>query len=190
MDKPQYINNVTFTGVSSPPPTPSDINPGSPGVDFITSNPSIIIPLQPGIKPILAEVSVPNTNTNVNQITVIVTSPNGRVIVNETSTTTIPNTVNQFPVTPFPEDSTITIIVRTPNNEAPQNVTISVIACYTPSITTTTIVTSGTVPPSISGSTLTISSSTTQVTQGPGNKICDILLSFDIIRSGMVHIER
>ncbi|CAF5125650.1 unnamed protein product, partial [Rotaria sp. Silwood1] len=45
-------------------------------------------------------------------------------------------------------------------------VTLSIIACYTPS-TATTIVTSSTVPPSVSGSTpiLTISSTTTGVTQ-------------------------
>ncbi|CAF4467752.1 unnamed protein product, partial [Rotaria sp. Silwood2] len=48
--------------------------------------------------------------------------------------------------------------------------TLSVIACYTPA-TATTIVTSSTVPPSVSGSTptLTISSSSTGVTQGTGN---------------------
>ncbi|CAF3464714.1 unnamed protein product, partial [Rotaria sp. Silwood2] len=48
-------------------------------------------------------------------------------------------------------------------------VTLSVIACYAPA-TATTIVTSGTVPPSVSGSTptLTISSTSTGVTPGKG----------------------
>ncbi|CAF3983612.1 unnamed protein product, partial [Rotaria sp. Silwood1] len=55
----------------------------------------------------------------------------------------------------------------TKNGQPPENVTLSIIACYTPS-TATTIVTSSKVPPSVSGSTpaLTISSTSTGVTQG------------------------
>ncbi|CAF4404263.1 unnamed protein product, partial [Rotaria sp. Silwood2] len=43
MNNPQYINNPIIIG--APPTTsPSDINPGSDGVDFIEVNPSVFIP--------------------------------------------------------------------------------------------------------------------------------------------------
>src|SRR5690606_17782429 len=98
-------------------------------------------------------------------------SPNGTVIVKETSPSDT-NTVTKFPVEPLPENSTIIITFKTDDNNPPENVTISVIACYTPS-TATTIVTSGTVPPSVTGSvpTLTISSTITGMTQSTGEII-------------------
>ena len=175
MSSPQYINNVTLVG-AQPGSSPTDLNPGSQGVDFNDVNASVIIPFTPGTTPILTEVSIPNTNTNVDQITVVITAPNGTVIVNEISPPGT-NTVTQFPLTPLPEGSTITITFQTNDNNPPENVTISVIACYTPS-TATTITTSGTVPPSISGSTptLTISESTT-VTATQSGKI--ILFEMD-----------
>ncbi|CAF4757728.1 unnamed protein product, partial [Rotaria sp. Silwood2] len=65
MNNPQYINNPIIIG--APPTTsPSDINPGSDGVDFIEVNPSVFIPFAPGTTPIIVTVSVPNKNTNVN----------------------------------------------------------------------------------------------------------------------------
>ena len=169
MTNSQYINNVILTG--APPNTSStQLNPGTPGVDFIQSNPTVTIPFPPGITPIVVEVSVPNTNTNVDQIRVVVTSPNGTPLVNVTSPSGT-NVVNQFPSTPLPENSILTITLLTPNNNPPRNVTISVIACYTPS-TATTVVTSGTVPPSVSATTssITVSSVTTVVTTGTGTK--------------------
>ena len=173
MTNPQYINNVILTG--APPNTsPTQINPGTPGVDFIQPNPTVTIPFPPGISPIVTEVSVPNTNTNVDQIRVVITSPNGTPLVNVTSPSGT-NVVNQFPSTPLPENSTLTITLLTPNDNSPQNVTISVIACYTPS-TATTVVTSGTVPPSISSTTpsITISSVSPGVTSGTGKFIANI----------------
>ncbi|CAF4667158.1 unnamed protein product, partial [Rotaria sp. Silwood2] len=62
MNNPQYINNPIIIG--APPTTsPSDINPGSDGVDFIEVNPSVFIPFAPGTTPIIVTVSVPNKNT-------------------------------------------------------------------------------------------------------------------------------
>ncbi|CAF4737058.1 unnamed protein product, partial [Rotaria sp. Silwood2] len=60
----------------------------------------------------------------------------------------------------------MTVTFGTNNGQPPENVTLSIIACYTPAAATT-IVTSGAAPPSISGSTptLTISSKSTGVTQ-------------------------
>jgi hypothetical protein len=163
MDNSQYINNVT-----------SQINPGSSGVNFTQLNSSVIIPFPPQISPIVTEVSIPNTNTNVIQITVVITTPNGTVIVKQTSSSDT-NTVDEFPLQPLPENSTLTITFQTDNGQPPQNVTISVIACYTPS-TATTIVTSGSVPPAITGSTptLTISSTTSGATQGTGETLFKI----------------
>jgi hypothetical protein len=174
MTSPQYINDATIIGAPSGT-SPSDLNPGSSGVNFNQPDASVTIPFTPGTTPIVVEVSVPNTNTNVNQTTVIITAPNGTVIVNEVSPSGT-NTVTQFPLLPLPENSTITITFQTNNDSPPQNVTISVIACYTPS-NATTIMTTGTVPPSITGSTptLTISSSTTAVT-GSTSNITNILL--------------
>ncbi|CAF4582630.1 unnamed protein product, partial [Rotaria sp. Silwood1] len=69
MNNPQYINNLTIIGAPSSA-SPSNINPGSPGVDFNQINPSVTVPFQPGITPIVVSVSVPNKNTNVDKITV------------------------------------------------------------------------------------------------------------------------
>ena len=162
MKNPQYIDNATFVG-APPGTTVSQLTPGTPGVDFTSTNASVIIPFLPGVTPIVVSVSVPNTDTNVNRITVIVTAPNGTVVVNEVSPNGT-NKVTNFPVTPLPENSTVTIIFYTNDNSPPQNVTVSVIACYTPS-TATTLVTTGTTPPTITGTGPTIAiSSTTQVT--------------------------
>ncbi|CAF3849471.1 unnamed protein product, partial [Rotaria sp. Silwood1] len=165
MNNPQYINKLTIIGAPSSA-SPSDINPDSPGVDFNEINPSVTVPFQPGITPIVVSVSVPNKNTNVDKITVIIKEPSGTILVNQVSPTGT-NKVDTFPITPLPEKSTMTVTFGTKNGQPPENVTLSIIACYTPS-TATMIVTSSTVPPSVSGSTpaLTISSTSTGVTQG------------------------
>ena len=175
MTSPQYINNVTLIGAPSDT-LPSDISPDSTGVTFTQTNSAVIIPFPPGITPIVTEVSVPNTDTNVNQITVVITSSNGTVIVNRTSPSGT-NTVTTFPVQPLPENSTVTITFQTNNGQPAQNVTISVIACYTPS-TATAIVTTGITPPSVTGSTtLTISSTTSGATQSTGEIFSSKFLS-------------
>jgi hypothetical protein len=171
MNNSQYINNVTFTGAPSST-SPSQLNPGYPGVNFTQPNASITIPFAPGVTPIVAEVSVPSTITNVNQTRVIITAPNGTQIIIPVSPSGT-NQMTQFPTEPLPENSTITITFQTTDGYPPQNVTISVIACYTPSSGTTTILTSGTVPTSVTGasSTLIISSTTSRATSGTGENI-------------------
>ena len=165
MDNPQYINNVTINGAIDGT-EPSDLNPGQPGVDFTSPNASITISFPSDITPIIVNVSVPNTNTNVDQINVIITAPDGTVLFNQTSP---PGTtsVTGFPVEPLPEGSTLTVIPVTADGSAPENVTLSVIACYTPS-TGTTIVSTGTTPPVVTGetSTIIVSSETTEVPTG------------------------
>ena len=162
MTNPQYINQATFIGAPAST-TVSELNPESPGVNFINNNASVIIPFTSGTTPILSSVSVPSPTTNVDSITVIVKKPDGTVLFSQTSpsgTPTVAVTYNQ----PLPEGSTVTIIFNTPNGAAPTDVTVSIIACYAPS-TATTVVTTGTVPPTISGSTPSITITTVTGTQ-------------------------
>ena len=177
MDNSQYINNVTFVGAPNGT-QPTNLSPGQPGVNFTSTNASIIIPFPPTITPIIVSVSVPNTNTNVNQITVIITTPNGTVVVNQVSPNGT-NTVTQFPVQPLPENSTILVILHTGNEQPPENVTLSITACYTPS-TATTVVSTGTVPPSVASVTPTviISSTITELVTSTGKIIDARLLLF------------
>ena len=158
MNNPQYINNVTIIGAVDGT-EPSDLNPGQPGVDFTSQNPSISISFPSDITPIIVNVSVPNTNTNVVEIIVTITAPDGTVLFNQTSPPGT-NSVTGFPVEPLPEGSTLIVIPVTVDGSAPENVTLSVIACYTPS-TAATVVSTGTVPPTIVSTTGTIAISTT-----------------------------
>lgn len=142
MGNAQYIPDATLTGATDGS-SPSDLNPGQPGVDFTTTtDASITLPFPSGITPIVVEVSVPNTNTNVNQITVTIKSPTGTVIFTGDSPNDNSNKVTGFPIEPLPEGSTITVTFTTIADNPAQNVTLSVIACYSPS-TATTIITTG-----------------------------------------------
>lgn len=141
MTETQYIRNPVFTDASGTP-TAEDLAPNSLGVDFTTTNGSISVPFGPGVTPILTQVTVPSTNTNVNQIIVTITSPSGTVLVGPI-TSPSGNTVTNFPVTPLPENSILTVTFNTSDGLPPQNVTLSVIACYTPS-TAATVVSTGT----------------------------------------------
>jgi hypothetical protein len=167
MGYPQLITNATFTGTTGPT-SPSDLSPGAAGVNFTQPNASVTIPFASGITPIVTEISVPNTNTNVKQITVVITAPNGTVIVTDVSPPGT-NAVTNFTVTPLPENSTVTITFQTTDNQPPQNVTISIIACYTPSNATTIVTTGSTTPYVISSTpTLTISTTNNEMTQMSG----------------------
>ena len=165
MGNPQYISNPIITGAPETA-SPENLNPNQPGIDFTSQNATVKIPFAPGVTPILVNVSVPQTNTNVDSITVIVAGPDGTPIANKVSPENT-NIVDSFSTVPLPENSTVTITFHTSNGKLPQNVTISIIACYTPE-KATTIVSSSSVVPTVSGSTptLSISSTSTGVTQG------------------------
>ena len=166
MNNPQYIDTVTIIGAVDGT-EPSDLNPGQPGVDFTSSNASITISFPSDVTPIIVNVSVPNTNTNVVEIIVIITAPDGTVLFNQTSPSDT-NTVTGFPVEPLPEGSTLTVIPVTADGSAPENVTLSVLACYTPSTAITTV-TTGTAPPTTSVTSPTvIISSTTEIVGSTG----------------------
>ncbi|CAF4577266.1 unnamed protein product, partial [Rotaria socialis] len=175
MTSPQYLDSPQLTDAKTGT-VPSDLKPGSPGVTFTTPDAKVVIPLAPGIAPIVTEVSVPNPLTNVVEITVTFTPATSDTPVRLTSPTGT-NTVDNFPITPLKEGSTITITFVTTNNQPPENVTLSVIACFVPS-TATTIVSSSTAPITVSGPTptLTISSTSTGtgMTEGIVYKAVDI----------------
>ena len=141
MGSPQNIPKATFTGKPDSD-KPADLAPGQPGIKFTEIPATITFPFGPGVTPIVTSVSVPTGTTNVDKITVTITAPNGTKIYEGTSPAGT-NTVTGFPVTPLPEGSKVTVSLHTPNNKPPKYVTLSVIACYTPS-NATTVVTTGT----------------------------------------------
>ena len=135
------ISNPTYTGQIGKP-TDQDLAPKGLGVDFAKLNGSIQAKFAHGVTPIITQVTVPPINTNVIRILVTITSPAGNILFgpqNSTSGTSVTN----FPVTPYPEDSILTVTFGTNDNQPPENVTLSVIACYTPS-TAATVVSTGT----------------------------------------------
>ena len=141
MNATQYINNPVFTNASGTP-TGEDLAPNGPGVNFTTTSGSIDVTFGPGVKPIVTKVTVPSANTNVNQITVTITSPTGNV-VRGPLTSPSGNSVTDFLPTQLPEGSILKVTFNTNDGLPPQNVTLSVIACYTPS-TAATVVSTGT----------------------------------------------
>ena len=141
MNSPQDISNPIYTGQVGNP-LPQDLRPQGVGVDFSTVNGSVTVPFAPGVTPIVTKVTGPLGNTNVIAIIVTVKSPNGTVLAGPI-TSPSGNTVTNFSVTPLPENSTLTVTFLTSDGKPPQNVTLSVIACYTPS-TAATVVSTGT----------------------------------------------
>ena len=141
MTEPQNIRNPVFTGAVGSP-TGDDLTPGKEGVDFTPTEPaSILVKFAPGVTPIVTQVTVPSTNTNVIVVIVEIISPDGTTVVKRI-TSTSGNTVTGFPVEPLPEGSTLKITFETSDGQPPQNVTLSVIACFKPS-TAATIVSTG-----------------------------------------------
>ena len=169
MTQTQYISNATFTG--APPNTQvTQLNPTGAGVNFTAPNGSVVIRFAPGISPYVDQVFVASPLTNVISIRVILTSPDGEELVNQLSPSGT-NKVTGLSTIQLPENSTVTIIFYTANNEPPQNVTVSIIACFEPS-TATTIVTSGSTAPTVTSSptTLTFSSVTSGTSQTLGKE--------------------
>lgn len=141
MNNPQDTNSPIFTGQVGTP-VGTDLRPHGPGVNFTTTTASITVPFTPGVTPIVTQVTVPPNNTNVNGITVTIRGPDGTPIVGPT-TSKSGNTVTAFPVVPLPANSTLTVNFTTSDGRPAENVTLSVIACYTPS-TAATVVSTGT----------------------------------------------
>lgn len=151
MTNPLAIKNPVFTDAVGSP-KPEDLLPTGPGVSFTTTTGSIKVTFAPDKAPILGSVTGPTKNTNVDTITVTITRPDGSLVV-PPITSTSGNKVVDLPVTPLPAGSSVTLTFTTKDGLPAQNVTVSVIACITPStaatvvstgVTTATIVSTGT----------------------------------------------
>ncbi|CAF4312497.1 unnamed protein product, partial [Adineta steineri] len=93
------------------------------------------------ITPILVSISIPNLNTNVLYITVVIKDSTGKILFTGMSREGT-NKVDNFQQTPYPPGITVTITFKTRDGKPAEHVTISIIACYTPS-TATMVATSG-----------------------------------------------
>jgi hypothetical protein len=134
MNQPQYLSTPEFNGAHVP--TTPNINPGGEGVTFTSKTASIAIEFAPSITPIVEYLSIADkTITNVNQISVTIIGSNGATI--EILNSPVGNTVlTGFPDTPLPASSTLFITFQTSDQAPPQNVTLSIIACFHPELTT------------------------------------------------------
>lgn len=151
MTDPLAIKNPVFTDAVGSP-KPEDLLPTGPGVSFTTPTGSIKVTFADDKTPILGSVTGPTKNTNVVSITVTITRPDGSLVV-PPITSKDGNKVVDLPVTPLPAGSSVTVTPTTKDGQPAVNVTLSVIACITPStaatvvstgVTTATIVSTGT----------------------------------------------
>ena len=146
MDKSQQLTTSVINGEHTPK-TPN-INPGGEGVSFSSTQASIAIDIVSLIPPIIEYVSIANkTITNVVRLIVSVITPDGL----SDMTLSSPDgdtTVVGFPTKPLPANSTLFITFETLNGKAPFGITLSVLGCFHPKLTT------------IGGSTVTTYSST------------------------------
>lgn len=135
MDQPLYLSAPEYNGAHIPS-TPN-INPGGEGVTFLTQTAIISISLGPSITPIVEYVSIANTTiTNVNQIFVIILASDGTPIGNPLQSPIDNPVVTGFPTEPLPVNSTLLITFATPDKSLPYNITLSIIACFHPELTT------------------------------------------------------
>ena len=137
MGQPQYISTPGFNGAHVPS-TPN-INPGAEGVTFLSKTSTIIIDLAPSITPIVEYVSIANTTiTNVKRVFVTILDSKGSTI-EKLSSPEDSTVVTGFPTSPLPANSTLLITFATNDSQPPYNVTISIIACFHPEMSVTTV---------------------------------------------------
>jgi len=138
MNQPLYLSTPEFNGAHIPS-TPN-INPGGEGVTFTSGTASIAISLAASITPIVEYVSIANqTITNVIQISVTTIASNGSIIGKPLYSPVANTVVTGFPNTPLPINSTLLVTFLTSNFKPPYNVTLSIIACFHPELTTTIV---------------------------------------------------
>ena len=137
MGQPQYLSSPQFNGAHIP--TTPNINPGGEGVSFTSTTSSIAIDFAPSITPIVEYVSIANpTITNVNQLSITIIASNGSII--ETLSSLSGSTVvTGFPDTPLLAGSTFLITFQAIDQAPPKNVTLSIIACFHPELTSTPV---------------------------------------------------
>lgn len=138
------IPNVVFINALGGP-SGTNLHPRGAGVDFGSTEASMSFVIAPGVTAIITQVTVPTRNTNVDQIIVSITAPDGTVTFGP-SNSTGGNTVTGFPTHPLPTGSTVIIALCTSDGQPPQNVTLDVTACYTVSGTVGSTAAATTVP--------------------------------------------
>ena len=153
MNDPLAIKNPVFTDAVGSP-KPADLLPTGPGVSFTTPTGTIKVTFAPDKTPIIGSVTGPTKNSNVVSITVTITRPDGSLVV-PAITSTSGNKVVDFPVTPLPPGSSLTVTPTTKDGSPAQNVTLSVIACLTPSTAATVVATGSTTATIVSTGTET-----------------------------------
>jgi hypothetical protein len=137
MGQPQYLSTPELNGEHTP--AKPNINPNGEGVTFNSTTCSISIELAPSITPIIEYLSIANVNiTNVNQVYVTILASNGKII--KTINSPIGSTVvTGFPDTALSTKSTLVISFKTSDGKPPYNVTLSIIACFHPELSTTVV---------------------------------------------------
>lgn len=134
MGQPLYLSEPEFNG--SHRPSIPNINPGGEGVTFTSTVSVIAISIAPSIRPIIEYVSIANPKiTNVNRLFVSVIGPDGFSLQSLKSPAG-KTVVTGFSSTPLPENTTLLISFQTVGGVAPANITLSVIACFEPLVTT------------------------------------------------------
>jgi hypothetical protein len=131
----KYIPKPEYNG--SHTPSKPNIHSEGEGVTFTSKTSLISIEIAPSITPIIEYISVPNKAiTNVNRLIVTIVGSDGSnlgTLKSELNSTI----VSGFPITPLPENTTLLITFNTKDGTFPRNVTISVLACYHPSVSPT-----------------------------------------------------
>ncbi|CAF2003035.1 unnamed protein product [Rotaria magnacalcarata] len=137
MDKPQYLLEPVLNGAHSP--RSPNISPNGEGVTFTSQTAEIEIELAPFIAPIIEYLSIANTTiTNVNRLYITIIASNGSTI--RTLDSSVGSTVvTGFPDTPLPVNSTLLITFDTNDQKPPSAVTLSILACFHPELSTTVI---------------------------------------------------
>jgi hypothetical protein len=133
MKQPQTLEKVSVTGAGKKP-TVANLQTGSDGINFVTKNEKIEIKLPEDRPTRLTSIEVPPGKTNVNQVTVTITTPDGKIVFSGTSPKG--STVVLIPGDQeFPAGSTVTITLKTNNNQPAQSVTLNMTGCFESSTT-------------------------------------------------------
>lgn len=132
MGSPQ--NYLTYVINGDHKPQPADITPGSNGVTFLSTFPaSIQIDFNAPITPIVISVAIANNKITNVKVVFVEIAPNGTKLQSSGSD----NIVTGFPKTPLAPGTSLLITFKTDDGQPAYGVTLSIIACYQPTASTT-----------------------------------------------------
>jgi hypothetical protein len=160
MNESQKILEVTTNDGKKQVPA-EDVAPNGRGVDLENPNDSLKVTLGNNGTVILAKVSSPVANEEVEGIRVIVKESDGTVIANETSPKGL-TTVTFSNALRVTEGGSIEVSHVLPYGVSAKQATLSIVGCFELS-NTTTVVTIGTPSPSPSGTTVYMGTGTVEV---------------------------